>query len=544
MPSPLAIAAIILAVVYAGIRGLLHLTQHPEEPPAVLFTIPFLSPILGLLKRRYKLWLDILHQYKLPIYTIRLPFLRLYVINDPALITRVERQPRIIAFAPLEANATGEVLGMSGEAKRILKKDPTGPDGHFITFHQQVRPVLSPGPALDEMNRRSVQSLASSLESLRMKGSTVVELFDWVRHEIVMATTDAEYGVHNPFRDPEFERMWDVFESHLPLLSTGNFLPSLLSPSAVQAREFLPSRMSAYFSAGHHLPNHHGCSSEANCPGGSPFLHARLAHGRTRGMPLADQARGELGACIAMINNTVGAAFWVLYHVFSDERLLSEIRREIEAGVTITGQEEKTTTKTLDLAHVKYNCPLLLSTLEEVFRFRGIAISLVRRVEQDFRLDNKWLVKKGGIVVMPYAAQHFGSRWGDGDGKFDPYRFLKRGPGKGKKASGFRIFGGGVTRCPGREYAVTEVLALVGLVVAMFDVRPVDGGWKEVGMKAEVVEVSHVFPMPEGEVKVEVRPREIGKEERWRVVLSESKRVVYVSEDEEGRKEEKTLETV
>ena len=148
------------------------------------------------------------HQYQLPIYTLRLPIARLYIVNDSLLIPVIERQTKVIAFSPIQAEATANLLGMSEATNETLKKDPTSDNGHFISFHHAVRPALAPGPGLDAMNRRSVDTLASSLDNLRQHRSSTVSLFAWVQHEIIMATTDAEYGPFNPFRDPEFEQMW------------------------------------------------------------------------------------------------------------------------------------------------------------------------------------------------------------------------------------------------------------------------------------------------------------------------------------------------
>ena len=60
MPSPIAITVVVLALVYLALRARIHFTQHADEPPVILTGIPFLSPILGILRRRYKLYLDLL----------------------------------------------------------------------------------------------------------------------------------------------------------------------------------------------------------------------------------------------------------------------------------------------------------------------------------------------------------------------------------------------------------------------------------------------------------------------------------------------------
>lgn len=147
-------------------------------------------------------------RYNLPIYTLRLPFARLYIINETSLISSVDRQTKMISFAPIEADATVNLLGMSDKANSTIKHDPTSDTGHFITFHKSFRPALAPGPGLDSMCRKAVQGLTTSFDDIRQRGPAVVKLFKWVQHELVLATTDAEFGPGNPFRDPAFEKAW------------------------------------------------------------------------------------------------------------------------------------------------------------------------------------------------------------------------------------------------------------------------------------------------------------------------------------------------
>lgn len=67
---------------------------------------------------------------------------------------------------------------------------------------------LLPGLSLDALNGTAIDTIAASLEKLAAQGGTVVELFDWVRHEVFAATMEATYGPHNPFRLPENEKAW------------------------------------------------------------------------------------------------------------------------------------------------------------------------------------------------------------------------------------------------------------------------------------------------------------------------------------------------
>ena len=80
--------------------------------------------------------------------------------------------------------------------------------GYFMSFPRSVAPGASPGPGLDALNRVAVNTIAAAFDKLAAEGTSVVELFDWVRHEIFAATMEATYGPHNPFRLPENEKDW------------------------------------------------------------------------------------------------------------------------------------------------------------------------------------------------------------------------------------------------------------------------------------------------------------------------------------------------
>jgi hypothetical protein len=138
-----------------------------------------------------------------------LPWVRCYVINDSSLISAIDRQVRTISFAPIEAKATAGALGTTDETNEIMRRDPAGEHGHFSTFHKAVRPALSPGPGLDGMVARGVGVFEASLAKMRQqKSPQTLKFFQWVRHEVLMASTEGEYGPGNPFRDPVFENAW------------------------------------------------------------------------------------------------------------------------------------------------------------------------------------------------------------------------------------------------------------------------------------------------------------------------------------------------
>lgn len=139
----------------------------------------------------------------LPIYTLRLPGSRLYIINDTALIPILQRQVRTLSNAPILVRVFSHFMGISGKALEIMSRDPIESHGFVHQITVETSKGLTPGPNLDDLNAKAVQILDKSLEALcAKKTSTTVELFAWASQEIMLATTNAVYGPKNPFKDP------------------------------------------------------------------------------------------------------------------------------------------------------------------------------------------------------------------------------------------------------------------------------------------------------------------------------------------------------
>jgi hypothetical protein len=132
----------------------------------------------------------------------------MYVVNSPALISAVQRQHKALAFMPLVAKASVKVSRFSKTASDIINTNTNGEDGgcgYVMTFHDAIQPSLAPGPCLDAMNRVMLGLVADSLNRLRERVPTTVRLFDWINHQITLATTSAAYGPSNPYKNPKIE---------------------------------------------------------------------------------------------------------------------------------------------------------------------------------------------------------------------------------------------------------------------------------------------------------------------------------------------------
>ncbi|KAK4207591.1 cholesterol 7-alpha-monooxygenase [Rhypophila decipiens] len=506
----LAVWAVVLsgaAALYIFLCTLLHLTQDKNEPRMVETTIPFLSPILGMAARKGDFYPYMRKKYKLPIYTLRMPGTKLYIINSTALLSVVQRQHRTLSFKPIEAKGARDMLGCSDTADKIVSLDPTKDGSYLMTFNKFIHPALAPGIHLDAMNKISVRRISEIIGELQAKAPKKMKLFEWTRHSMLLVSTDSFFGPRNPFRDPALEEAWYRFEPSIIIFLLGLF-PSILASDALKAREQMAEAIERYLLSG-----------APHDPDTSELIRARLAQNNSFSMPIKDQARFEVGSTFGILGNTIPSSFWILFHIYSDPSVFFEIRDEVSKLVTTTVSGDGVTTHSIDAAAVRTSCPILLSTLREVFRYHGVGIS-PRMVMEDHLLDGKYLLKKGNTVMIPGRVQHMDdSIWGPDVSTFNHRRFVTT-DAEYQRASpiAFRGFGGGTTLCPGRHFASTEILVFAALMVMRFDVRPV-GGKLWVQPTVDKSPMAAAVPVPDGDIEVEVELRG-PKEQEWRVSFS------------------------
>ncbi|KAK8115449.1 cytochrome P450, partial [Apiospora sp. TS-2023a] len=491
------VLATALALSFYGILRLLESWSHdPREPPLVNHAIPFLGPIIEMLRHKTRFYLRMKRNHNLPMYTLRVPGSRIYVVNSVPLISAVQKQYRTLSWITLLGHAIRWIFGTSQAVDEVMARDMTTEAGFLLGINKASFPALAPGPSLDAMNTAASQAFAAA-----------VSFLPWVRSQILLGTTDAIYGPQNPFRDPSVAEAWNNFRPGIRNLGP-KALPSFLTSRSIRAREHVVQALMNYFQAGHHQT-------------GSEMLRARYAYivDRHGIHDLADLARLELSGAFASIENTVPTTFWFLCRLFSDPVVLDDCRRELLPLVkTRNGMSY------VDIDAIKASCPILQSTLHETIRYHSVVMS-ARKVTEDQVLDNKYLLKKGSTLLISATVPHFDSEaWGPDVAQFKHTRFLQDGQGrdttgKGTQRAAFRGFGGGYHLCPGRHFSVTEMLSLAAMLILRFDVTPVAGTWDILLGSDDVSSDGTAAPVPVHDFPVIFSPRSHGK---WEFFVSGS----------------------
>lgn len=498
-----------------------------REPPVIAPTIPIVGHILGmaLLGGRYIKNLGIRHR-NLPIFTLPVPGSRIYIVSDPSLAAAVQRASKVLSFTPIAASVSERVLGLDEPTMEITRRnlDP-GPGeerGFLADIQDMVYQWLGPGDYLTELSLDAATEMRDEIAAACASSteSNPTDLLSWVQHLVTTSTAKYLYGPKNPIAvDPSLETAFWDFDHGLGSLLM-NIFPSVTAKRAYQGREKLSAALHTYLSQDQHKT-------------GSRIVQKRVDIALEHGWTLPAVAREELSFLFAGIVNATTSTFWILLHLYADPALLATVRKEIEAVFErpendIPGADgaEKGKGKKLRIADLRDNCPVLVAVYRECLRLGSDTYS-TRLVKEDYVLANQYFLKKNAVVQIAGGVIHADSRiWGDDVERFNPKRFLDRqegGVGAGGKAkqnnafhpAAFRAFGGGKTLCPGRHFAMNEILAFVALVVLQFNMKPAHGDKIEVPRKNDGVLPVHILePIRPVEVLISKRDDDIARDAR------------------------------
>ncbi len=286
------------------------------------------------------------------------------------------------------------------------------------------------------------------------------------------------------------------FSSDLVLLLPG-ILSSLVARKGYVGRERVVDAFQTYFSSSGHK-------------NASLLIQERQASLESHGIKLRDRARFECVNLLATLVNTVPATFWTLYNVFSEPSILKRVRKEAEQLLTVEVQGDAVH-RTLNVTKLR-EVPFLASLLQESIRYHSSG-GANWFVNEDVDLDGRYLLTKDTFIVVPNRAMHFNHDvWGSTAGDFDAERFAK-----GKiHPGGFRGFGGGIHWCPGRHFAMTEILIVVVMLALRFDIELASGQWAR--PRADEGTMALVVAPPEQQVFVDVVTREGWDGGQWSFV--------------------------
>ncbi|XP_060077159.1 24-hydroxycholesterol 7-alpha-hydroxylase-like [Ylistrum balloti] len=164
----------------------------------------------------------------------------------------------------------------------------------------------------------------------------------------------------------------------------------------------------------------------------------------------------------ASLANAVPITFWCLVFILSDQKVWSELKKEISStlGTERNGQIKITEKQIRDM-------PFLRSCVLEAIRLRPAGI-ITRRVVKAFKIKEMEIPAGDMLMLSPYWAHRNPKYFSDCE-EFRPDRWKDADLEKNLFLDGFVAFGGGRYQCPGRWYAQMEIQMYVALFLQKVD---------------------------------------------------------------------------
>jgi hypothetical protein len=259
----------------------------------------------------------------------------------------VQRNKRTLKFAPLVNFTAERFAGIPESGMSLLRDREAGGAGLSAgTVHAMEKTLI--GPSLDRMNEEMARMLSPLVDELVASPQTV-DLYAWCTRAITAASTNASYGPKNPYKDSAIADAFWTFETNIAPLITGVF-PSIMTRKAYRARETTFAAVLTYFQTKGHEQ-------------GSELTKTRYRVMHAGGLSDTDIARAEVSMGLGLLSNTVPAAFWVLFDLYSRPSLLCEIRREVmKHAVRVENTQTPMGRKhIIDISALRDSCPLLVS---------------------------------------------------------------------------------------------------------------------------------------------------------------------------------------
>lgn len=449
-------------------------------------------------------------KHQLPIFTLRVPLQRLYIVNAPDLIQIIQAKTNVSTFI---SNLLDFGLLFSGVDKKseTLLRNRFADKGN--TFTASIRKYLGQESALEVASRHALDQLSASISnSFLLSSRSEIPLLRTVQHDLLLAFTGAVYGPENPYSDPEIEKSWHEFVPGITHLLSSPF-PWLTARKALRARARIQSAFARYFESGGHKQ-------------AFPMVPDMFERNIAAGLTIPEAAKMELATSLAMLSSGSITTFWLLFHIYSNPAALRACRAELEHLATPSSESDtnesssSATISVVDASKIKSTCPVLMAHLQETLRLHSTLLS-TKKVHHDTLLADTYLLRSSALVMIPAPSIHHDPGiWGPDATLFDHARFLAPdGRRKAKSTLAYRPFGAGVTMCPGRHFSTNVILACVAMVLLQCDVWPVEGVWRAPGKSG--ADMWNAMPKPDWDLGVRVAPRKGVGTAKWKFVWGE-----------------------
>nr|XP_012625741.2 7-alpha-hydroxycholest-4-en-3-one 12-alpha-hydroxylase-like isoform X2 [Microcebus murinus] len=457
-------ALLLVTVLYLCLPGLLR-QRGPQEPPLDKGTVPWLGHAMafrknmfGFLKRMWTKHGDV--------FTVQLAGQYFTFVMDPLSFGPILKETQRKPHPKFENGLVQKVFGYYAEGKNKQK------------IHLASQKYLM-GHDLEDLNEVVVDTLSLIMlgpkgRSLDASGWREDGLFHFCYNTTFKAGYLSLFG-HTKDKEQDLRQAEQLFTHFLRF---DHFFPrcvySLLGP-----REWLEmGRLQRFFpkmlSAKHNQEKGHV----------SKWLCCMRQFLREHGAAPDMQDRFSFMTLWASQANKGPAAFWALLFLLKHPEAMQAVKEEASQ---VLGGARLAAGQSFPLQRGALRCtPVLDSVMEETLRLRA-APTLCRAVSEDCMLKTasgkEYLCRRGDIVALfPYLSVHMDPDIHPEPTAFKYDRFLNPDGSRkvdfykaGKKIPHYTMsWGSGLSMCPGRFFALSEMKLFVLLMVTHFDLELVD----------------------------------------------------------------------
>lgn len=456
----------LLTVVGCLCLSLLLRHRRPWEPPLDKGLVPWLGHAMAFRKNMFE-FLKGMRAKHGDVFTVQLGGQYITFVMDP------------LSFGPIVKN-TQKVLDFEPYAKELVFKvfGYQSLDNDYRMIHSASAKHLM-GQGLEDLNKAMLDSL--SLVMLGPKGPSLGasswcedSLFLFCYRVLFKAGFLSLFG-YTRDKQQDLEEADKLFAKFLRFdVLFPRFVYSLLGP-----REWVEvSQLQRLF--------HQRLSVEQNLEkdGISNWLGCMLQSLREQGTASSMQDKFNFMMLWASQGNTGPTCFWVLLFLLKHQDAMKAVSEEA-AQVLGEAKLEAEKSFSFTLKALKHT-PVLDSVMEETLRLCATP-TLLRVVQEDYTLKmasgQEYQIRRGDkVALFPYLSVHMDPDIHPEPTAFKYDRFLNPdGTRKvnfyksGKKIHHYNMpWGSGVSMCPGRFFALSEMKTFVLLMLMYFDMELVD----------------------------------------------------------------------
>lgn len=489
-----------ILVLFLSRAALFRKTGKARQAPSLPETIPFVSNSLqymtdlpGFCRRAA----EALQQSNAGIVTFRLLGRPAYLVSGGKIPQALFRTNSgltpdnfLVLFVKVLWDPSGEDLARFAADKSGRLKNPApgwenvpARDRLWASWHHIGAEYLTRAQPTNDLTAMYFQLFSEKLSRLPLNEWAELRVFDLLTRDMTESAAISLAGRRILEMNPGYFDAMRDFEGAVLSIAFGP--PKWLNPRPYKARERWMAMNKIFMDEALRTFDWDGPEAKAEWDNtfGAPFAKKLVRWALDAGLS-AQTTAGIFGIQILNQNsNTVPAAAWAMMDILKmGPGMVNRVREEAETALLVDPQTGKRQFDVQKLTAL----PLLQAIYVETLRLH-ISFSITRQAIRDTIVDG-YEVRKGAIVQAPSLIAHYDDIW-DSDGhsssEFWPDRHLKHVETTDKEGntttrSEFSMgnrnpywfpYGGGVSMCPGRNFAKQEIIVTIAILTTMFDIE-------------------------------------------------------------------------